>query len=62
VRQVLTDLDELEILDRLKRNLYDDWQNSDAEAWPMIQAKLDVLESIRTELRQMANQGVDDAG
>lgn len=63
-RNVLTELDRLAILDRLKVRYFEAWK-ADPDSWHKIHAKLAVLEDIRAELRAMANEeltGVDNAG
>lgn len=61
-KDVLTALDELNLLDRLRAKYFDDWKTSDAEYWQVIQIKLDMLEELRGELRAIANaEGVDNA-
>lgn len=61
-KEVLTGLDDLEVMSRLKRRYFDDWVNGDLDQWNKIAAKLGVLDDVKRELRSMINtEGMDNA-
>lgn len=61
-KDVLTGLDDLEIMSRLQRRYFDDWVNGDLGQWNKIAAKLGVLDDVKRELRSMINtEGMDNA-
>jgi len=56
------DLDDLKIIDRLQEKYFEEWRHAATSEWAKIQAKLDMLVDFRSEIRSIANQGVDDDG
>ena len=60
-RDVLTELDRLKLIDRIQARYFEDWK-ANPDAWHKIHAKLSVLDDVRAELRQIANDesGVDN--
>ncbi len=61
-KDVLTELDKLGILGKLKARYFEEWRNADAIEWHEIKAKLDVVDDVVAELRKMGNkEGVDNA-